>query len=123
MAYLFWKNGRMEVPPCERCQSVYTTEEQNRIGGNYREIFIKCMQCGYQVSVGVHEHLGGHSFKKVDRVPAYLGTGESNGNDFAGIDEPLQESTPWGLIIGATVGILFAILIIYACGRGCADFF
>jgi DNA-directed RNA polymerase subunit RPC12/RpoP len=66
MAYLFFKDGRMQVPPCNKCGSSMTDEVQEIVQHHaIRKIYIQCMQCGHKELLGTYKHLGGHDFKKI----------------------------------------------------------
>ena len=65
MGYLYWKDGRMQTPPCSSCGSSQTSEEQETIEGKIRNIYLKCYSCGEKKFIGKYEYLGGHSFRKV----------------------------------------------------------
>jgi uncharacterized Zn finger protein len=67
MAYLFWKDGRMQTPPCKHCGSPITDEVQELVNNDrkVRKISLKCMACGQQDYLGTFEHLGGHNFNKI----------------------------------------------------------
>jgi NAD-dependent SIR2 family protein deacetylase len=67
MAYLFWKDGRIQTPSCSSCGSSMTSEEQEAVNSQFkiRNIYIKCYSCGEKKLVGKFEHLDGHNFKKV----------------------------------------------------------
>lgn len=68
MAYLHWKNGRMECPPCPKCGAA-TDEDQDVLrdrdpGGKIRRISLVCIE-GHKTCLGTFRHLGGHSFEKI----------------------------------------------------------
>ncbi len=71
MGYLFWKDGRMECPPCSEC-GARTDEVQEVIDkqsgvvmGSIRRIYLECAK-GHKHLVGTYKYLGGHSFEKVN---------------------------------------------------------
>lgn len=72
MGYLFWKDGRMQCPPCSKCGSEMTDEIQELVQSHpeapkIRVIFLQCMSpsCRYKHRIGTFRHLGGHSFEKI----------------------------------------------------------
>lgn len=65
MGFLYWKDGRMQTPPCSSCGSSMTSEEQETVEGKIRNIYIKCYSCGERKFEGKFEYLGGHSFKRL----------------------------------------------------------
>ena len=72
MAYLFWKDGRMQCPPCSACGSTITDEEQDIVRPHEEEpkirvISVKCAApgCGHIERLGTYRHLGGHNFERI----------------------------------------------------------
>jgi len=70
MAYLFWKDGRLECPPCPACGSGFTTEYQEIVRSHaespkVRVIWLECRKCEHRKRMGTFRHLGGHSFEKI----------------------------------------------------------
>jgi hypothetical protein len=68
MAYLHWKNGRLQCPPCPVCGA--ETDERQEVlwdddpDGRLRRISLFC-GAGHTTTLGTYRHLGGHSFEKV----------------------------------------------------------
>ena len=68
MAYLFWRNGHIECPPCPKCGHEDTDEIQEWTGSD-RVIYIKCRSssCLNKERLGTFRRLGhvGHNFVKI----------------------------------------------------------
>ena len=49
--YLFWNDGKVQVPPCGQCGSLLTYEDQKLANGCY-DIYVECMECKKRESQG-----------------------------------------------------------------------
>lgn len=65
LPYLFWNNGKLQVPPCSRCGSSFTNEYHNSVSESHYDIYTECMECGKKELQGNFVLTGGNTFVKL----------------------------------------------------------